>query len=104
MRISNIFVNRKLSIRIRISNIWCKIFEYSNIFVIRCEVWLFEENESNVIIALAKKKYLVLVFWHTLQKLAQQHRGNIHMQPLKEVQQQLHNIFFATWNTFFFLK
>ena len=61
--------------------------------MIHCEVWLFEENESNVIIALAKKKYLVLVFWHTLQKLAQQHRGNIHMQPLKEVQQQLHSIF-----------
>ena len=36
IRISNIFVTRKLSIRIRISNIRCQIFEYSNIFVLHC--------------------------------------------------------------------
>ena len=74
IRILNIYVTRKLFISIRISNIWCKIFEYSNIFVIHCEVWLFEENESNVIIDMGKKKYLVLVFWHTSHELTQQHR------------------------------
>ena len=33
--ISSKFITRKLNIRIRISNIWCLVLEYSNIFVLR---------------------------------------------------------------------
>ena len=38
IRISNIFVTRKLSICIRISNSQCLIFEYLNIFVLHWNI------------------------------------------------------------------
>ena len=47
IRISNIFVTKKLSIHIRISNILYQIFEYSNIWICSCYTAQMECSKFN---------------------------------------------------------
>ena len=50
IRISNIFETGKLSIRIRISNIRCQIFEYLNLFVLHWNITTWEKDLWSLLI------------------------------------------------------